>query len=124
MRIRFQIGLGARASGDPLAFVGWLMIGSALAYTPAIIALKGVGVMRATPKAWGVGLLAAAASFAAYAIAIWAMTVAPLALVAALRETSLLFAILIGWLVFGERMDRGKALSAGLIVTGVMLTRI
>lgn len=117
-------GLGARASGDPLAFVGWLMIGSALAYTPAIIALKGVGVMRASLRAWGVGLLAAAASFAAYAIAIWAMTVAPLALVAALRETSILFAILIGWLVFGERMDRGKALSAGLIVAGVMLTRI
>lgn len=117
-------GLGARVAGDPLAFVGWLMIGSALAYTPAIVALRGVGVMRAEPRVWGFGLVASAASFGAYAIAVWAMTVAPLALVAALRETSILFAILIGWLLFGERMDRGKALAAGLIVAGVVLTRL
>lgn len=117
-------GLGARVAGDPLAFVGWLMIGSALAYTPAIVVLRGVGVMRAEPRVWGFGLVAAAASFGAYAIAVWAMTVAPLALVAALRETSILFAILIGWLLFGERMDRGKALAAGLIVAGVVLTRL
>ena len=52
------------------------------------------------------------------------MTVAPIALVAALRETSILFAVLIGWLAFGERMDRGKALSAALIVGGVMVTRL
>jgi drug/metabolite transporter (DMT)-like permease len=117
-------GLGARVAGDPVAFVGWLMVGSALAYTPAIIALRGVGVMRAEPKVWGLGLVAAAASFGAYAIAVWAMTVAPLALVAAIRETSILFAVLIGWLVFGERMDRGKALAAGLIVAGVVLTRV
>jgi uncharacterized membrane protein len=45
-------------------------------------------------------------------------------LVAALRETSILFAVLIGWLVFGERMDRGKAVAAVLIVAGVMLTRL
>lgn len=117
-------GLGARVAGDPVAFVGWLMIGSALAYVPAIVALRGVGVMRAAPKVWGLGLVAAAASFGAYAIAIWAMTVAPLALVAALRETSILFAVLIGWLVFGEKMDRSKMLAAGLIVAGVVITRL
>ncbi len=117
-------GLGARVAGDPVAFVGWLMIGSALAYTPAIIALRGRAVMRADLRVWGLGLVAAAASFAAYAIAVWAMTVAPLALVAALRETSILFAVLIGWLVFGERMDRGKAIAALLIVAGVALTRL
>jgi len=117
-------GLGARVAGDPVAFVGWLMIGSALAYVPAIVALRGVGVMRAKPRVWGLGLVAAAASFGAYAIAVWAMTVAPLALVAAIRETSILFAVLIGWLVFGERMDRGKVLAAGLIVAGVVITRV
>jgi len=53
-----------------------------------------------------------------------AMTQAPIALVATLRETSILFAVLIGWLVFGDLMDRGKALSAGLIVAGVVLTRL
>jgi uncharacterized membrane protein len=52
------------------------------------------------------------------------MTQAPIALVAALRETSILFAVLIGWLVFGEKMDSGKAIAAVLIVVGVVLTRL
>ncbi|PVH30469.1 EamA family transporter [Pararhodobacter oceanensis] len=116
-------GLGARVSGEPLAYVGWLMLLAALFYTPAIIALKGSVVLRADARAWGFGLVAAAASFGAYAIAVWAMTLAPIALVGALRETSILFAVLIGWWFFGERMDRGKAAAALLIVAGVILTR-
>ena len=117
-------GLGARVSGTPIVYVGWLMILSALFFTPAVVALKGRTVLRADWRAWGVGMVAAAASFGAYAIAVWAMTVAPIALVGALRETSILFAVLIGWLFFGERMDRGKIIAAALILAGVMLTRL
>jgi drug/metabolite transporter (DMT)-like permease len=117
-------GLGARVAGDPLQYVGWLMMLSALFYTPAAIALRGVEVIRASRRDWIMGMIAAAASFAAYAIAVWAMTVAPLALVAALRETSILFAVLLGWLLFGDKMDKGKAIAAVLIVSGVVLTRI
>ncbi len=117
-------GLGARVSGQPFAYVGWLMVLSAVFYTPAVIALKGRAVLRADARTWGVGMVAAAASFAAYAIAVWAMTLAPIALVGAMRETSILFAVLIVWRFFGERMDRGKALAAVLIVAGVMLTRL
>lgn len=117
-------GLGARVSGAPVAYVGWLMILSAAFFTPAVVALKGRAVLRADARAWGVGLVAAAASFGAYAIAVWAMTLAPIALVAGLRETSILFAVLIGWAVFGERLDRTKALAALLIVTGAVLTRL
>ena len=117
-------GLGARVAGDALQYVGWLMILSACFYTPAAIALHGVGVLRANRRDWMLGMVAAAASFAAYAIAVWAMTVAPLALVAALRETSILFAVLLGWLWFGDRMDRGKIIAAVLIVAGVVLTRL
>ena len=117
-------GLGARVSGEPIAYVGWLMILSAVFFAPAIVALKGREVLRADARAWGYGMIAAAASFAAYAIAVWAMTIAPIALVGALRETSIMFAVLIGWLFFGERMDRGKAIAAGFIVAGVVLTRL
>lgn len=116
-------GLGARASGAPLAYVGWLMIASAVFYTPAVIALRGRGVLVASRRAWVLGMVAAAGSFGAYAIAVWAMTVAPIALVGALRETSILFALALGWAVFGERIDRGKLMAATLIVTGVVLTR-
>ncbi|MGI3183700.1 EamA family transporter [Nioella aestuarii] len=117
-------GLGARVAGDPLQYVGWLMMMSALFYTPAAIALRGAEVIRASARDWVMGMIAAAASFAAYVIAVWAMTVAPLALVAALRETSILFAVLLGWLLFGDKMDRGKIVAAVLIVSGVILTRL
>jgi len=117
-------GLGARVSGQPLAYVGWLMILSAAFFTPVVIALKGRAVLRADARGWGLGMIAAAASFAAYAIAVWAMTKAPIALVGALRETSILFAVLIGWLFLNDPMDRSKLVAAVLIVAGVALTRL
>lgn len=116
-------GLGARVSGDPIAYVGWLMVFSAVFFTPAIVALKGRAVLRANRRAWMFGMVAAAASYAAYAIAVWAMTVAPIALVGALRETSIFFAVVIGWFFFNEKMDAPKVIAAVLIVSGVMLTR-
>jgi drug/metabolite transporter (DMT)-like permease len=116
-------GLGARVWGEPLAYVSWLMILSAIFYTPAVVALRGWALLRADLRTWALGMGAAAASFLAYAIAVWAMTRAPIPLVGALRETSILFAVLLGWLVFGERMDRGKVLAALFIVAGVALTR-
>lgn len=117
-------GLGARVSGDPIGYTGWLLIMSAVFYIPTVVALKGTGVLRAPLRSWGVIGIAGVASYLAYAIVVWAMTQAPIALVAALRETSILFAVLIGWLVFGEKMDRGKAMAAVLIVIGVVLTRL
>jgi len=69
-------------------------------------------------------MYSAAASYGAYGISVWAMTVAPIALVAALRETSILFAVLIGWLFFHEKISRAKALAAFVIISGVILTRL
>lgn len=117
-------GMGARLSGDPVTYVGWLLILSAVFYTPVILVLRGPGLVRIKPRGWVMGLVAAAASYTAYAIVVWAMTKAPIALVTALRETSVMFAVLLGWLLFGERMNRGKAVAAALIVAGAVLTRI
>lgn len=117
-------GLGARVSGAPLAYVCWLLLLAGIFYVPVVLALKGSVVLRAPMRDWGAGAIAAAASLAAYAIAVWAMTFAPIALVTALRETSILFAVLIGWLIFGERMTPQKWMAAGLIVAGVAMTRL
>jgi len=116
-------GIGARVWGEALGYVAWLMVLSAVFYTPVAVALKGTAVLRAGRRDWAMGMAAAAASFLAYAIAVWAMTRAPIPLVGALRETSILFAVLIGWLVFAERMDRGKLVALALILAGVVLTR-
>ncbi len=117
-------GLGARVSGDAVAYVAWLFVMDAVFFTPVCVALRGRGVFKASLTTWISGSVAAAASYGAYAIAVWAMTIAPIALVAALRETSILFAVLIGWIFFGEKMGALKAAAAGLIVAGVVLTRL
>jgi drug/metabolite transporter (DMT)-like permease len=68
--------------------------------------------------------LAACASLGAYSVVVWAMTQAPIPLVGALRETSILFAMLIGWRIFGEPMGRDKAVAGSLILAGVALMRV
>ena len=115
--------LGAAMGTAGYTLVDGLFVASALLFPPVALAMGGRGLLRVGPRVWGQGALAAATSYGAYAIAVWAMTLAPIALVSALRETSILFAVLIGWAAFGDRMDRGKAVSAGLIVAGVALTR-
>lgn len=117
-------GLGARVSGSSAAYVAWVFVADGTFFTLGMLALRGWGVIPRNWHAWRMGAFASAASYGAYAVSIWAMTFAPIAVVAALRETSILFAVLIGWLVFGERMTGEKALASIIIVAGVILTRI
>lgn len=117
-------GIGGRVSGAPAAYVAWVFVADGIIFTLGMLILRGASVVPRDGRAWALGSVASIASYGAYAVSIWAMTRAPIALVAALRETSILFAVLIGWRVFGERMDRGKALAAGVIVAGVLLTRL
>jgi drug/metabolite transporter (DMT)-like permease len=117
-------GLGARVSGDAVAYVAWVFVVDGLIFTTGMLLWKGRDVIPRQRKAWAVASVASAASYGAYAVSVWAMTVAPLAVVAALRETSILFAVLIGWLVFGEKMGVDKAVAAVVIVAGVVLTRL
>ncbi|OYX43656.1 MAG: peptide ABC transporter permease [Rhodobacterales bacterium 32-67-9] len=117
-------GLGARIAGNATLFVGWLFVIDGLIFAAAVLALRGRAALPKGGRVWMTGSLAAAASYGSYAVAVWAMTLAPIALVAALRETSILFAVLIGWFLFREPMTPAKAVSVGLIAAGVILTRI
>ena len=73
---------------------------------------------------WKEGLIGGTLSLASYAIAIWAMTVAPIALVAALRETSVLFAAAIAVIVLKEPLQRPRIIAAVMIVAGLVLIRL
>ena len=117
-------GQGARVAGDAVGYVAWEFIADGAGFALAMLAWKGRDILPRPRKAWATGAVAGAASYAAYGVSVWAMTVAPIALVAALRETSILFAVLIGWLVFDERMTGAKFLAATVIVAGVMITRL
>lgn len=117
-------GSGARVAGSAAQYLAWLFVLDAVIFSPLITALRGRGVWQADARAWGLGALAAGFSYGAYAIVVWAMTIAPIALVGALRETSILFAVLIGWIALGERIDRPKLVAALVILSGVVLTRL
>jgi len=73
---------------------------------------------------WPIATAGAVASLGSYSIALWAMTVAPVALVAALRETSVLFAVILGAWLLKEPWTRWRMLGAMSIVAGVMALRL
>ena len=116
-------GMGARVSGDASGYVGWFFFLDAFLFTVWGIQRRGLSVFPKKTKVWVLGFVAGLASVAAYWIAVWAMTIAPIALVAALRETSVMFAVLIGIFFFGEKADMGKLLAAVVIIAGVLIMR-
>jgi drug/metabolite transporter (DMT)-like permease len=117
-------GMGARAAGDASGYVGWLFLGDAVLFTLWGFYRRGNAAVPRNPRFWALGLVAGAGSVGAYWIAVWAMTVAPIALVAALRETSVLFAVLIGLFFLKEQAERRKVWAALIIVAGVVLMRL
>jgi drug/metabolite transporter (DMT)-like permease len=117
-------GLGARVSGDASSFILWaIALDGPLMLAYGAIA-RGPASLRSVRSNWREGLAAGATSAGAYWIVVWAFTQAPLALVAALRETSVLFAILIAAFVLKERVGALRWTAAGLILAGIVLMRL
>jgi drug/metabolite transporter (DMT)-like permease len=113
-------GLGVRRAHDPWAYVALLF----LLQGPAMTV---VAAIRRPPSAWRDqatarrGLLAGVLCVAAYGIVLWAQTKAPLAEVAAVRETSVVFAALIGVAALGEAFGKRRVAAAVVIATGILL---
>jgi drug/metabolite transporter (DMT)-like permease len=117
-------GIGARAAGNAHAYAAALFVIDSVPLLAFMAWRDGMGGLRALARFGGPGFVAGALSFASYWIAIWAMTVAPIALVAALRETSVLFAAAIALVILKEPFGLMRALAATLIVTGLLLIRL
>ncbi len=117
-------GVGARLAGSSLGYTVWLFLGNGVAMAIYGACRVGTRLGAALQRHWRVALAGAVLSTAAYAIAIWAMTVAPIALVAALRETSVLFAALIGMVLLREPMLPVRILAAVLVLAGALLLRL
>ena len=118
-------GVGARTAGSAHVYTVWLFLLDGL----MMLTLRAAAAWRAgAPASSRVsgreGLIGGALSLAAYWIAIWAMTVAPIALVAALRETSVLFAAAIAVVVLKEPLQRPRIIAAVMIVAGLVLIRL
>jgi drug/metabolite transporter (DMT)-like permease len=117
-------GLGARASGNANAYVLWLFVLDALPMVAMTLFIRRRAFATAARENWTAGLMGGALSLVAYWIVIWAMTIAPIPIVAALRETSILFALLIGTFWIGERVTPVRIASILLVVAGLALMRL
>ena len=116
-------GLGAREAGTALGFYGWLTIGNALAFVALANVRHRAMLARLPREGLGITLAGGGASFAAYGIVIWSFTQAPIALVTALRETSIVFALLIGVFALGEKLNLAKLVSTACTIIGAGLLR-
>jgi drug/metabolite transporter (DMT)-like permease len=117
-------GQGARLAGSATGFAMWMFVGDGLAMLTYAVVTRGPKAPLAIVSAWRTGLPAGALSLGSYWIALWAFTRAPVALVAALRETSVLFAMLIGAVVLKERAGRWRWTAALAIGAGVIAMRL
>ncbi|MYK33528.1 MAG: EamA family transporter [Boseongicola sp. SB0670_bin_30] len=116
-------GVGARIAGTPSGFILWMVIGDAIGMSAYAALNRGRATFSALLPVWKTGLAAGAMSLGSYWIAVWAFTQAPIALVAALRESSILFATVIAALVLSERVNRWRWISACFISSGVALMK-
>jgi drug/metabolite transporter (DMT)-like permease len=117
-------GAGARASGNPLAYVCWLIFLEAIPFLSWVWARQRSEAVAYIARSWRRGLSGGAASLAAYGIVLWAMTRAPVAAVAALRETSVLFAALIGAVFLKEGLGMRRLAGAASVVLGVAALKL
>ncbi len=117
-------GQGARLSGNSLSYTGWLFFLTAIIVVLAIFLFRR-GMVSGLSWSNLVGAIGGGTCMiGSYGIAIWAMTRAPIALVAALRETSVIFAMLIAVYFLGENISRLRLLSALMAAAGAIAIKV
>ena len=117
-------GVGVRGSGSVLGYTGWLFLLQGAALPILAYARRGRGLARQARPYLLAGLAGGVLSLTAYGLVLWAQTRAPLAPVAALRETSSLMGAIIGAVVFRESFGRRRILAAVVVTIGVVLANL
>ena len=113
-------GLGGRAAGDTLAYIVWLFLLDGLPLPLVLPLLRGpVELAASLRRYWLPGLFGGVLSSTAYGVVIWVMSLAPLAIVTALRETSVIAAALIGMLFLSEPFGGRRILATCLVALGI-----
>jgi uncharacterized membrane protein len=115
---------GVRASGSPVAYTMWFFVANALVIYAYAGLRRGVEVPRYLARNWKRLFIGAVLTTGSYGVALWAMTRAPVALVAVLRETSVIFAALFGALFLGEKFTRRRLLATGAVLAGLVVLRL
>jgi drug/metabolite transporter (DMT)-like permease len=115
---------GVRTAGSPETYVVWLFVLDALPFPIVVLLIKRKELAAYAARFWLRGLFSGGLSAAAYGVVLWAMTRAPVAAVAALRETAVIFAALIGaWLLREGHIAR-RIVGAATVAAGVIALKI
>lgn len=116
--------LGVRTTGNAMQYVAALFLLDGWPFALIVFARRNWAVGPYIRKRWPIGLGGGLASIGSYGIALWAMTQAPVATVAALRETSVLFAAVLGIWFLREVLTTRRIIGTCVIVAGVMALRM
>jgi drug/metabolite transporter (DMT)-like permease len=115
-------GMGARLAASSFAYAFWLEAVECLPWTFILLLRRGTlrGDGAAADRHWR-AVVGGMVSILAYALVVWAMTQGALGIVTALRETSVVFAALIGWLFLGERFTWRRLATCCGIAAGIVM---
>lgn len=117
-------GYGARASGHPVSYAMWLFAFTALPLVVYVLATRPGALQRAVSAAPLRVLAGGLCVAGAYGFVLWAMTRAPIALVAALRETSVIFGLAIAALMLRERFGALRIAACVLVALGAAVIQL
>lgn len=117
-------GQGARFSGHAFSYTGWMFLLTAPLLLAVSVAGQGREVLQRIQLGWRKGLLGGACTLASYGLVLWAMTRAPIALVAALRETSVVFAAILAAYFLKEPITRLRVASILTVSAGAVAIKV
>lgn len=112
---------GARHGETPFSFAAWLFFLDGAVFAVAVDYWRGPKLWTTMRLSWLAGLISGLVAVVSYGVFIWALSLGAMATVAALRETSVLFAALIGTVVHRERLGAARVVAAALITFGINL---
>jgi len=117
--------IGSRASGHVGAYLAWLLVAIAPGMLVVGLLTRGAPLMWATARrTWPVALIGGGCTAVSYGIALWAMGHAPVALVVALREVSVVMGLIIAVLVLRERFGWARALAVIVVAIGAIAVKL
>jgi drug/metabolite transporter (DMT)-like permease len=117
-------GLGGRLADSAHSYIFWLNLFDGIPITILALYLRRDQIFVQVRTSWKLGVLAGIISLFAYWIVIWAMTQAPMALVSAVRETSMVFAVLFGVLFLKERLNLARLASTTITLFGAVMIKM
>jgi len=116
-------GMGARQAGSAIGFAVWLTIGDGLLTFLIVYIWKGRDALAVARRNLGTGMVGGVLQVGGYWIIVWALAVAPMAMVSSLRETSVLIAAVISTFILKEGFGVWRFVSASLIALGLAATK-